>query len=260
MFGHIRELMNARELLWAWTARTVRARYEQSVLGWLWAVILPASQAAVFTVIFTVFVPVKTGKAPYMLFCYAAMVPWTFFSVALTDMSSSLVGNMPLVTKIYFPRETLPISAMLARLLDALAATAVLAAMLIYARVDVRPLGLLYLVPVVGAELLLLIGLGLAAAAANVFYRDVQSILTLVVQLWFYLSPVVYPATSVPARLRPFYFLNPMAGILESFRDVLLFGRAPGPYLALSLAMGGVLFVFGYWSFKRVEFLFADLV
>jgi lipopolysaccharide transport system permease protein len=106
----------------------------------------------------------------------------------------------------------------------------------------------------------LVVGLGLAAAALNIFYRDIQPMLTLVVQLWFYASPIIYPVTLVPERLRPYYFLNPMAGVLEAYRAVLLYETTPGPYLLVSAAAALVVLLGGYWFFKRVEFLFADIV
>jgi lipopolysaccharide transport system permease protein len=113
---------------------------------------------------------------------------------------------------------------------------------------------------ILAIQLLLLLGLGLASAAANVFFRDVQSLLTLGFQLWFYASPIIYPLSMVPQHLQQLYFLNPMAGILEGYRDVLLYGRVPGNYLLVSLLLSLLIFLFGYWFFKRVEFQIADIV
>jgi lipopolysaccharide transport system permease protein len=118
MLIHSRNLFQARDLLWSWTARNIRARYQQSALGWLWAVIQPGAQVIIFSFIFTVLVPVNTGNIPYPVFSFVAVVPWTLMATSLTDMSQSLVANMNLITKIYFPREVLVVAAMLARLLD----------------------------------------------------------------------------------------------------------------------------------------------
>jgi lipopolysaccharide transport system permease protein len=253
-------LFQARDLLREWTSRNIRARYQQSALGWLWAVIQPVAQVAMFTVIFTVVVPVNTGDIPYILFVYVSMVPWTFLTSSLTDMSDSLVGNMGLITKIYFPREVLPVAAMLARLMDlGVAAVLIVILMLIY-QPSLSPVGLLFVPVILAIQLALILGLGLAAAAANVFFRDVRSLLGLGLQLWFYAAPIIYPVTLVPERLQPFYFLNPMAGILESYRDVLLRGTLPGGYLISSAVLSLVIFLVGYWFFKRVEFQFADIV
>jgi lipopolysaccharide transport system permease protein len=260
MVTNIGQLVSARDLLWAWTSRTIRGRYQQSVLGGLWAVIQPAAAAAIFTLIFTQFVPVDTGDTPYIIFSYVAMVPWTLFSASLADMSASLVQNMSLVTKIYFPREAIPVATMLARLVDFIIAAALIVVLMIVYQVPLFPLGLLFLPVILIIQLALVIGLGLALAALNIFYRDVQPLLTLIIQIWFYASPIIYPVSMVPDRFRPFYFLNPMAGLLESYRAVLLYQELPGAYLLpAALVSFGVLLA-GYWFFKRVEFLFADIV
>jgi lipopolysaccharide transport system permease protein len=252
--------LHSKDLLWEWTSRNIRARYQQSVLGWLWAVIQPAAQVAIFSIVFTLLVRVDTGKVPYVLFSYVAVVPWTLFAMSLPDMTNSLVDNMTLVTKIYFPRETLPIAALLARLFDFAVATVFVVLLLGYFRMQVVPWGLLYLPVILCVELMLILGIGLLSSAMNVFFRDVRSLLALGLQLWFYASPVIYPATSVPDWLRPYYFLNPMAGVITAFRDVLLDGRLPGPYLWQAAIVSLFVFVVGYWLFKRVEFLFADIV
>jgi len=253
-------MLAARDLLLAWTGRNIRGRYQQSALGWLWAIIQPAAQVAIFAIIFTRFVPVNTGDTPYIIFSYVAMVPWTFLASSLADMSSSIVGNMGLVTKIYFPREVLPIASVLARLMDFFLAAGLLIVLILIYKVPLFPVGWSFLPLILTIQLTLMLGLGLALAAANVFYRDIQSLLTLVIQLWFYASPIIYPIAVVPENLRQFYFLNPMAGILEAYRAVLLNGQFPGSYLMTSAIVSLVIFVIGYWFFKRVEFLFADLV
>jgi lipopolysaccharide transport system permease protein len=260
MITHIRTLALSSDLLWAWTGRTIRGRYQQSLLGWLWAIIQPAATVAIFTIIFTQFVPIDTGKIPYVVFSSVAMVPWSFFAASLTDMSSSLIQNMSLVTKIYFPREAIPVAAMLARLMDFLIAASLVFILILLFRVPLFPAGWVFLPLILLIQLALVVGLGLAAAALNIFYRDIQPMLTLVVQLWFYASPIIYPVTLVPERVRPFYFLNPMAGVLEAYRAVLLYETTPGPYLLISAAVAVVVLLGGYWFFKRVEFLFADIV
>lgn len=250
----------ARDLLWAWTGRNIRARYQQSSLGWLWAIIQPAAQVAIFSLIFTLFVRVDTGDIPYPVFSFVAVVPWTLLAASLTDMSQSLVVNMGLVTKIYFPREVLPIAALLARLMDFGVSAGLLVILMLFYQMSPDPVGLLFLPLILVIQLTLILGLGLASAAGNVFFRDVQSLLTLVLQVWFYASPIIYPVNMVPEYLRPYYYLNPMAGVIEAYRDVLLNGQAPGAYLIPSALMSLVIFLLGYWFFKRVEFQFADIV
>jgi lipopolysaccharide transport system permease protein len=260
MLRNIKQLVTAKDLIWAWTGRTIRGRYQQSVLGGLWAIIQPAATVAIFTIIFTRFVPVNTGDIPYVVFSFVAIVPWTLFSASLTDMSGSLIQNMGLVTKIYFPREAIPIAAMLARLLDFAIAFGLIAILIIYYQIPIFPAGWLLLPVILLIQIALIVGLGLAAAALNIFYRDIQPLLTLGVQIWFYASPIIYPVSLVPERLLPFYFLNPMAGILESYRAILLYGTLPGSYLLTASVISFAILGLGYWFFKRVEFLFADIV
>jgi lipopolysaccharide transport system permease protein len=254
MSTYAKSLYRSRDLLKSWTSRNIRARYQQTSLGWFWAIIQPAAQVIVFSVIFTVLVPVNTGGTPYPIFSYVAVVPWTLLSASLTDMAQTLVTNMNLVTKIYFPREVLPIAAMLARLMDFGIAAVLLVFLMLFYNVPVFPLGWLFLPLILMIELLLILGLGFAVAAANVFFRDVQSLLALVLQIWF------YAVSKVPEQIRPFYFLNPMAGVLEAFRDVLLYSRLPGVYLVPSGIVALLVFMIGYWFFKRVEFQIADIV
>ena len=258
--SYLKDLYAAKDLLFAWTGRNIRGRYQQSALGWLWAIIQPAAAVIIFTLIFTRIVPIDTGDTPYIIFSYVAVVPWTFLSTSLTDMSASLVANMNLIKKIYFPREAIPIAAMLARLMDfGVAAALIIILMIIYEMPLYLP-GLLFLPLILAIQMTLLLGLGMGLSALNVFYRDVQSVLTLVIQIWFYASPIIYPVTMIPEKFRTLYFLNPMAGILESYRDVLIHARMPGIYLLPSAAVAVIVFVIGYWSFKRVEFKFADVV
>ena len=253
-------LLQSQDLLREWTSRNIRARYQQSVLGWFWAIIQPAAQVAIYTLVFTLVVRVDTGNVPYVVFSYVAMVPWTFLATALIDMSNSLVDNMILVNKIYFPREVLPVAAMLARLMDFGVAAIFVVVLLIIYRVQIFPLGLLFLPAILAVQLILMLGIGLATAAANVFIRDIRSLMVLGIQLWFYASPIIYPASAVPENLQPYFYLNPMTGIIEAYRDVLLRSQLPGNYLLSSLAMSLVIFVLGYWFFRRVEFQFADIV
>lgn len=255
-------LIGHRELLIAWTGRIIRARYQQSLLGGLWAIIQPVATAVIFTIIFTRFIPVDTGGIPYIVFSYSAMVPWVLFSSSIADMTESLVGNFSLVTKIYFPREILPLAALLARLFDALIASLILVVFLVIYRqqLNLSIVALGWLPLILGIQIVLMLGVGLLTSALNVFYRDIRHIVALGMQLWFYATPIIYPSTVVPEGLRAIYHINPMAGIIESYRLVILEGGQPSPYLWMSAAMSVGLFVLGYWLFKRLEFQFADVV
>lgn len=253
-------ITNSMDLLVAWTNRTIRGRYQQSLLGWLWAIVQPLASVAIFSIIFTRFVRVDTGAIPYPVFSYIAVAPWSFFSASLQDMTGSLVGNISLVTKVYFPREVLPVSAMLARMLDFLIAASVMAILLVVYQIPVSLPMLVFLPLIILIQMLLILGLGLITSALNVFYRDMQPLLTLVIQLWFYASPIIYPVTMVPEKFQLVYFLNPMAGILESYRAVILRQTAPGPHLLISAVEAVLVIIAGYWLFKKLESQFADIV
>jgi lipopolysaccharide transport system permease protein len=260
--GRVSALIENRELIIAWTGRILRARYQQSLLGGLWAIVQPVATALIFTVIFTRFIPVDTGGVPYIVFSYTAMVPWVLFTTGITDMVESLVQNFSLVSKIYFPRAILPMAALLARLVDALIASLVLLVFLIVGRdaLVFTPVAWLWLPIVVAVQLALMLGLGLLGAALNVFYRDIRHLTALGLQLWFYASPILYPSSAVPESLRPFYFLNPMAGLIDSYRGIILDGTGPSPWLWLSAAVSFVALLVGAAVFRRVEMQFADVV
>lgn len=254
------KLIKMSNLIVTWTNRIIKTRYQQTVMGGLWIIIPPVASAIVFTTIFTLFVPIETGGTPYMVFSYAALVPWNLLAGALGDMTGSLVDNMQLITKIYFPREILPLSSLLARIIDFLVSYSILFVLILYFRIQINPVGWLFLPLILAIQIIFIFGLGLSMAAMNVFYRDVKPILALVVQMWFYASPIIYPISLVPETLRLIYFINPMAGILESYRAVLIDGTLPGPYLLVSAVIALATFVLGYGFFKRVEFQFADII
>ena len=260
MLSFLREIFSARELILQLTSRNLRARYQQSLLGWAWAILLPAAQAAILGVVFTYFVPIDTGDIPYVVFCYVAMVPWTFLAASLPDMSNSLVENMGLVTKIYFPRQALPIAAMLARLADFGVGASVCVALVAIFALPVNPVAFLLLPVVLLVQVLLIVGIGLLCAAANVFFRDVRSLLVLGIQLWLYASPVIYTLATVPEKLLPYYRLNPMVGIIESYRDIFIRGEAPGMNLAVSFAFAIAFCLVSVFVFRRLEARFADIV
>ena len=253
LYGH-------QDLLISWIMRTIRARYKQSLLGGVWAILQPLATVVIFTIIFTFVVPIDTQGIPYAVFSYCAMVPWIFLTTSITDMVDSLVANTNLVTKIYFPREVLPLAALVARLLDFSIASIILLLLMLYYQIPVFTVNWLYLPVILIVQLLLMLGIGFIGAALNVFYRDVRHIVVLTSQLWLYATPIIYPVTLVPERFRLVYFINPMAGIIESYRAVLIRDVAPTPYLLLSAGVAIITFCVGYWFFKQVEFQFADIV
>ncbi len=253
-------LSHYRYLLWQWTAREVRVRYKQSLLGAGWAILQPLALTAIFTLVFSRLVRVDTGTTPYPVFAYVALVPWTFFTTALTMGIPSLVNNMNLVTKIYFPREILPLGTILAALLDLAVSGVVLAAMLGVYRMPFTA-AVLWVIPLLAVQLVFTVGVTLAGSATIVFFRDVRFVVPLLLQVWMYATPVIYPIDLVPEGMRALYWLNPMAGIIDGYRRVLILGQAPDPAgMGTAVAVSIVLLLCGYLLFKRLEPHFADVI
>jgi lipopolysaccharide transport system permease protein len=232
----------------------------QTALGAAWAIMQPLLSMIVFTVFFGRLAKVPSDGIPYPLFAYTALVPWQLFAYALTESSNSVVLNERLITKVYFPRLVIPLASILAGLVDFAVAFLLLIGMLIWYRVTptwaVLTLPLFVLFTMATA-----LAVGLWLAALNVQYRDVRYTLAFIVQLWLFASPVAYPSSLVPLRWRPFYGLNPMAGVIEGFRWALL-GKAsaPGPMLAVSIVVIAVVLAGGLYYFRRMEKTFADVV
>lgn len=260
MSTYLMELVGARELLLTWAMRDFKVRYSQSVLGAAWAILQPLSLMVVYSVIFSVFIRVPTDGIPYPVFAYTALLPWTFFANSLNFAIPSLVSNMNLVSKIYFPREILPLSAILVSFVDFLIASSVFVLMLLFYHVPVGPV--ILLTPLVLLiQIILTLGISLLASAVNVSYRDVRFVIPLALQIWMYLSPIIYPVSLVPERFRPVYFLNPMAVLIDTYRRIILFNQMPDwPYLGLAALVSVSLTVVAYRYFKRAEREFADVI
>jgi len=260
MVTYLKELISFRELLFTWTKRDFKVRYSQSILGAAWAIIQPLSLMIVFSVIFSTFLKVPTDGIPYPVFAYTALLPWTFFSNSLSFAIPSLVSNMNLVSKIFFPREILPLSSIFVCLIDFLISISILILLFIWYQTPIGWSALL--VPLILLiQIVLIYGISLLASAVNVFYRDVRFIIPLVLQVWMYLSPIIYPANLVPDWLKPIYFINPMAVIIDSYRRLLLYQQMPDwPYLGLTIVISFALLFFSYRYFKTSEREFADLI
>ncbi len=260
MWAALRDLYRHRELLAGWTLREINVRYKQSLLGAAWAIAQPLSLMLVYTVVFAFFVRIPSDGIPYPIFAYAALLPWTFLASSITFGAPSLINNANLVTKVYFPREILPLASVAASGVDFLVASALFVVLLIF---YAAPVGatLIWLPVLLSAQIILTIAVVLVAAAVNVFYRDVRFVIPLATQLWFYATPVIYPVTVVPERIRVLYMLNPMAGIIDAYREVLLHGRSPNlAYLGLAMVSSVCLCWAAFRFFKRVEMSFADVI
>ena len=248
------------ELLMNLTRREIKGRYSQSFFGAGWAVAQPLATMAVFTLVFARLGQMPSGGAPYPLFAYAALVPWFFFSNSVASGTMSLITYRNIVTKTYFPREIVPLAQIGSRLVDLAAASGLYVLLMIYYGVGLGPWGAL--VPVFLLLLLLFtVGVTLATSALNVFYRDINPVVQIGLQLWLYLTPVAYPLSVVPEKYRLFFLLNPLTGVVEGLRAVLVFGREPEwPVVAVSAALILVIFAGALTLFKRTDKYFADVV
>jgi len=261
-FLDFRELWIYRELVYFLTWRSLKVRYKQTILGAVWAVLEPFLTMVVFTIFFGNLAKVGSDNIPYPIWSYAGLLPWGLFSKALSDASRSLVANSHMITKIYFPRIILPLSSILAGLVDfAIAFVVLIGMMLFYKQFPtsaVWTLPLFLLLAMITA-----LGVALWLSALNVKYRDVGYILPFLTQFWLFITPVVYPSSQIPEQWRLIYGLNPMTGVVEGFRWALL-GINPQPtffpMLAVSAAMAIVVLLTGILYFRRMERGFADMV
>ena len=254
------ELWAYRELLFFLTWRDVKVRYKQTALGAAWAIIQPVFMMIVFSLFFGRLGNIPSDGMPYPVFVYCALLPWQLFATALSESSNSLVGNQNLITKVYFPRLVVPLSAVLGGLVDFSIAFVILLGLLAY--YGIVPGVAVFALPLfILLALLTAFGVGLWLSALNVRYRDVRYTLSFLTQVWLFATPVAYPSSIVPEEWRALYGLNPMAGVVEGFRWALL-GKAdpPGALLTVSVASVLLLLVGGLFYFRRTEQSFADLV
>jgi lipopolysaccharide transport system permease protein len=256
----ITELVNYRDLLRTWTNREIKIRYKQSLLGGMWAILQPLSIAIIFSVIFSYFVQIPVGGVPHLLFYYTALFPWTLFSTAVTTGTNTMVNNLSLVTKMYFPREVMPLAGVFAAVFDFLISALIYVAMAIFYHPAIS-LSIVLFPALVVIEVMFTIAVVLVVSALNVFYRDIRFVVPLALQIYLYLTPVIYPVSSLPAKILPFYMLNPMASLVESYRAILIFGRWPDPvYLLSAFLISLILLVAAYAYFTRAARSFADVI
>lgn len=257
---HWHEIWQHRELLYFLTWRDIKVRYKQTVLGITWVILQPLAIALALTIFLGRVVHVSSQNLPYPVFAYAGMVLWQLFAQTLTESSNSLLANERLITKVYFPRLIIPLSAVLASLLDFFICLVVLGFFLAYYRI-VPTLAIALLPFVVFLAVLVSLGAGLWLAALNVKYRDVRYTVGFLVQFWFLATPIAYPTSIVPERWRILYGLNPMVGVVDGFRYALKgTGAAPWSSIAISAGLGGAILMSGVYYFRRTEDSFADFI
>ena len=253
-------LSDYRDLLVALSAHRLKVRYKQSVLGIAWAIIQPVALMLIYTLVFSLISRVRTqGGVPYAVFAYAALLPWSFFSTALTNATNGLVSHAQLVTKVYFPREILPISYVIAALVDLLVASLVMVGLMLWYDISLTAQSL-WILPITLIMATFVSACALVFSAMQVRVRDIGMAMPLLLQLWMFSSPVVYPLRQVPERFRDLYVLNPMVGIIENFRAALLGTPFDFRSLGISAIVSVVLLPLSYLYFKRIEATVADVI
>jgi len=256
----LHELWAYRELFYFLTWRDIKVRYKQTVIGVAWVLLQPLLLMVVFSLFFGLVVKIPSDNLPYPIFYFTALLPWNFFAQGLSQASNSVVASSNLITKIYFPRLIIPLSAVLMGLVDFALGFIVLIGMMIYYAIaptwDVLWLPIFLLLALVTA-----LGAGLWLSALNVQYRDVRNVIPLLTQLWLYASPVIYPSSLLGRKWGLLLGLNPMTGVIEGFRWALLGkGNPPGLMFAISSVVALSLLLSGFLYFRRMERTFADVV
>ena len=260
MFDTIRNAYRHRELVLSFAVRDIRARYKQTGLGVAWSLLQPLAMMVVFTVVFSLFARLPSDGIPYPVFSYSALIFWTFFSNTVSAGTTALTSNNALIRKIYFPRETLLLSVLLAGLLDLAVASTLFLGMLLYYKVALTAAAL-WVIPLVVLQMILAFGVISLTSAAHVHFRDIGHALPLLIQLWMFATPVAYPISVVPEWLRSLYLLNPMAPIIDGYRRAIILGVRPDiEALIVSAVITVTLTVTALAVFKRAERTFADVI
>ena len=254
------ELWRYRELLYFLTWRDVKVKYKQTLLGVAWAVIQPFFTMVVFSLFFGKLARVPSDGIPYPIFSFTALVPWTFFSNALSQASNSLVGSANLIKRVYFPRLAIPIASVLVGVIDFVFSFAVLLCMMLY--FGMAPtVNIVWLPLLLALVVVISLGVSLWLSALNVQFRDVRYVIPFLTQVWLFATPIAYPSSLIKEPWRTIYGLNPMAGVVEGFRWALLGAKtAPGPMVIVSSAAACLVLASGALYFRRMERTFADVV
>lgn len=252
-----RELYNYRQMIFSLVKRDLRGRYKGSVFGFLWTFLNPLLQLVVYTFVFSFLL--KSEVENYYLFLFVALIPWLFFSTAITGGSGSVLHQSGMVTKIYFPREVLPISHVTSAFINMLYSFIVVFIVIVIARVPVSPVALLYLPVIMIVEYFLALGITMLVSAVTVYFRDLEFILSIFMMAWQYLTPVMYSVDIVPEHLMKIFMLNPMTPITIAYRDILYYAKAPDlSTLLMAIGMSAVFMLIGFWAFGKLKKRFAE--
>lgn len=257
---HLARLREYGDLLYTLSAHRISVRYKQTALGFAWAILQPVLMMVIFTAVFSVLARVPSDGMPYALFAFSALLPWTFFNTVVSTGTNSLVSHTQLITKVFFPREILPLTYLVAGLFDFAVGFLVLAGLMAWYHVPFTSTAF-YLVPLLALLAAWALAVALVLSVVQVRFRDIGVALPVLLQILMFASPIIYPLSVVPAAWRDWYLLNPMAGIVSSFRDILLRQAAPEPRpLLIAVAVTAIALPVAYLFFKRAEATMADLI
>ena len=257
---HLQEIWKYRELLFFLVWRDLKVRYKQSVLGVFWIVLQPMATMLLYTLLFNQLLNVTTdNNIPYPIFSYSALLPWLYFSNSLSKISMSLVQDKNLLTKVYFPRFIMPLSGVLPGMVDFLIAFIILIGMMLFYAI-IPGLQIILLPFAFLLALVTSLGVGLWLSALNIQYRDIQYVVPFLLQIWMYLTPIIYPITRIPEEWRWLYSLNPMVGVVQIFRGALLNDPTVMNFNGLSILVTLIVLISGILYFRRTERIFADVI
>jgi homopolymeric O-antigen transport system permease protein len=263
LLSHLADLVQYTDLIYTLSVHRVKVRYKQSVLGASWAVMQPLSLMLIYTVIFSYIAKIPSDGAAYPIFAFTGLLPWIYFQTALITSTNGLVSHRDLITKVYFPREILPFSYVIVAFFDFLIASFVLVGLILYYRAPLT-FNMIYVIPIMMILTLFTMGMSLILSATQVRFRDVGVAILLLLQLWMYATPIVYPYSAIarfPKSLQTLYTLNPLVGVIENFRRVVLQGFGPDFHLlGISLLISVLLLPVAYIYFKHIERTVADII
>lgn len=260
MINYFKELYKFRELLIALTKREIKVRYKQTTLGAAWAILQPFSLMLIFSLVFGVFLKLESDNVPYPIFYYSALLPWTFFSTSFSFGALAIINNSNLITKTYFPRETIPLASVGAAILDLIVSSLIFLLLMIFYKIPLT-YQLIYVLPIIAILAIFTTAIVLLSSAFVIIWRDLKFVIPLLIQIWMFASPIIYPLSQVPEGLRGIYMLNPMAAVINNFRKITVQGgTANWQELSSAAIVSVLLFVLCYLFFKQKEKIFADII
>lgn len=257
---NLKNYFKFRELQITLIKREIKIRYKQTTLGATWAILQPLALMVIFTLVFGVFLKVDSQGIPYPIFSYSALLPWTFFATSMSFGTLSIINNGSLVSKVYFPREVLPLASLGAAFLDFAVAGVIFLGFIFWYNTPLT-FQVFWVAPIIMLQIVFVSSMLFFLSALVVLWRDLKFIVPLVVQVWMYTTPIIYPTSRVPENLRGLYMLNPMAVVVDNFRRVTIMGKPPiFDELAVAGIISVILFLTGYVFFKAKEKVFADII